>query len=1085
MTNGSTIDNSSIRSGSYGSTNHHQRHHRDSLSASIEAVQAAAATAAEQEADADADEVEGEGEGDHRRRIGTSGRSEGRRTATNSPDRCSSQTMSPAIQRPAATYNDYLKAQRRLSEDALDAEEAMMALMNHHSSNNNNSSSSNTNHDLIADKNDQPNDDARKGDPGMSTGGNVNNSNDDDNLEGNDDEDDEEDDEDGDEEERRDQFRYNLESYRYMSVKNRPQVPRSGGPGPSSFALQSTPSKQKLLYSAAHQLENKLKVLDADGHFKGRERAIRPWYRPPVQRIRWDVGGDGTDSPQSTNPGGSISGTSSSSSSRSGVHYTTLFFDLFFIAAIYNIGEMLISAFASPAEFGNVVGLRTVIYFLGTFGPVFLWWENFMYLRARYKVTSDYAHQLFDFLRFVCITSTVLFIRPMAELSDPQNFHAVFVFTLSVFSESLMFLILKLEVYYKAIGDRDAIQNFTFDRMKHHVIPTNIGYLAACVASAILCFAPIRQPLNDPKAVWKVTDLPLTLMACTYLGNLLQRIYWDIRLASGSAATPSTPKLNNSSPTGSQSQASSILPTDIRKTFIPVDIDLVIQRYSDWFLLLLGEVVMAMVETTDSMPNYLISFMGCLTTIVLHTLKFESEPEKVHGHALWRNVKNATSFSLLMQVLSSGLVMLGVSYKILLDDDRYGIGDSLCSFAVSGSLAGVLFTLELMVLTHKGLRKSWQRLFRRDDDTSKISPSWPLILITLFKVGLLAFLLSVPAWNPNADFSVIIGFFVVVAVAATRIIGWAFVFKEEEIKNIVNSATKKFSSFTASKRVTFDAGPSLSSAAKLYTSNRSSAVQPESENDWETHSMASSVSDTSFSIRRSEKIYDEMFDAVVVANAKGIIVSVNEAALNMFQFESKTDLMGQNISILVGGDHAKNHDMYLKAFRTRGGQGRSHIGKQRVLQARKQDGTEFPCVIGLKASANKKRLVAFIRDVSGLSDDVSGISSAITNIDVEEKQAKQIKEILNDKSGKSFDCIVVIDLDGEIKGINETFLQHFRYTDKSELVGKDIQVIIGREYTSLHANMMARYREKVRNGETITGCKVVGMQNLLPVLKKD
>ena len=646
-----------------------------------------------------------------------------------------------------------------------------------------------------------------------------------------------------------------------------------------------------------------------------------------------------------------------------------------------------------------------------------------------------------------------------------------------------MFWILKLEVYYKAIGDRDAIQNFTFDRIKHHVIPTSIGYLAACVASAILCFAPIRKPLNDPMAVWKVTDLPLTLTACTYLGNLLQRLYWDVRLASGSAATRSTPKLNTTSPTGSQAQASSILPTDIRKTFIPVDIDLVIQRYSDWFLLLLGEVVMAMVETTDSVPNYLISFMGCLTTIVLHTLKCESEPEKVHGHALWRNIKNATSFSLLMQVLSSGLVMLGVSYKILLDDDRYGIGDSVCSFAVSGSLAGVLFTLELMVLTHKGLRKSWKRLFRRDDATSKISPSWPLILITLFKVGLLAFLLSVPVWNPNADFSVIIGFFVVVAVAATRIIGWAFVFKEEEIKNIVNSATKKISSFAASKRVTFDSGASLSSAANLYTNNISSTLQ--SENDWETHSIASSVSDTSFSIRRSEKLYDEMFDAVVVANAKGIIISVNEAALNMFQFESKSDLMGQNISILVGGDHAKNHDMYLKAFRTRSGQERSHIGKQRVLLARKQDGTEFPCVLGLKASANKKRLVAFIRDVSGVSEEVSGISSAITNINVEEKQAKQIKEITNDKGGKSFDCIAVIDLDGEIKGINETFLKHFRYKDKSELVGKDIQVIIGSEYTSLHAEMMARYREKVRNGETLTRCKVVGQQNLLPVVRKD
>ena len=171
--------------------------------------------------------------------------------------------------------------------------------------------------------------------------------------------------------------------------------------------------KQQPLEAVAFALEHELKKLAVDGHFRdSRHRGNKrtPWYAPPRQRQRW------SDNATMLQPV---------------THYGTLFFDLFFVAAVYNLGEMLISAL--PVEQENVVvssnpeeeeeerhWLRTIIYFVGILGPIFITWETDAYYQSRY-IVEDYAHRLFDTVRFGLITTAVLFIQPLEQLSDPQH----------------------------------------------------------------------------------------------------------------------------------------------------------------------------------------------------------------------------------------------------------------------------------------------------------------------------------------------------------------------------------------------------------------------------------------------------------------------------------------------------------------------------------------------------------------------------------------------------------------------------------------------------------------------------------------
>jgi PAS domain S-box-containing protein len=90
----------------------------------------------------------------------------------------------------------------------------------------------------------------------------------------------------------------------------------------------------------------------------------------------------------------------------------------------------------------------------------------------------------------------------------------------------------------------------------------------------------------------------------------------------------------------------------------------------------------------------------------------------------------------------------------------------------------------------------------------------------------------------------------------------------------------------------------------------------------------------------AEASLDPMFEI----NEKGIIRMVNRAALRLFGY-CREEFLGSNISMIVGGGHAANHDKYLKRYLETGIT--KVIGKKRELSARRSDGTEFPIELGV------------------------------------------------------------------------------------------------------------------------------------------
>jgi PAS domain-containing protein len=108
-------------------------------------------------------------------------------------------------------------------------------------------------------------------------------------------------------------------------------------------------------------------------------------------------------------------------------------------------------------------------------------------------------------------------------------------------------------------------------------------------------------------------------------------------------------------------------------------------------------------------------------------------------------------------------------------------------------------------------------------------------------------------------------------------------------------------------------------------------------------------------------------------------------------------------------------------------------GRQRMLHASRADGTEFPCLIGIRTCASGTRIVGYIRDMSGV------VSEAGEKMKLDMRVEEAIDRVVDDHA---FDGIIVSDNQGIIHRVNETAVEEFGYETKEKMVGLEIDHLI-------------------------------------------
>lgn len=114
---------------------------------------------------------------------------------------------------------------------------------------------------------------------------------------------------------------------------------------------------------------------------------------------------------------------------------------------------------------------------------------------------------------------------------------------------------------------------------------------------------------------------------------------------------------------------------------------------------------------------------------------------------------------------------------------------------------------------------------------------------------------------------------------------------------------------------------------------------------------------------RQRAILEAATDAIITIDEGGLIRSFNEAAEQIFGYDSNS-IVGQSVGLLMPSPHSERHQSYLRKYMTTGR--KRVIGTQQEFQARHGSGRTFPAEISIsEAILNSERLfTGIIRDVS-------------------------------------------------------------------------------------------------------------------------
>lgn len=145
------------------------------------------------------------------------------------------------------------------------------------------------------------------------------------------------------------------------------------------------------------------------------------------------------------------------------------------------------------------------------------------------------------------------------------------------------------------------------------------------------------------------------------------------------------------------------------------------------------------------------------------------------------------------------------------------------------------------------------------------------------------------------------------------------------------------------------------------------------------------------SSRLLEAIIDTAIDGIITIDNRGLIESMNPAALILFDYELE-EVIGRNVSMLMPEPDSSNHDNYISQYKNTGE--KKVIGIGREVRGLKKNGTTFPFRLAVSEVFYKESSIfaGFIHDLTNEKEAEDKLLNH--TLELEEVVRKRTKDLI-------------------------------------------------------------------------------------------
>lgn len=475
------------------------------------------------------------------------------------------------------------------------------------------------------------------------------------------------------------------------------------------------------------------------------------FYLPPIQRQKW---GDQQIRPH--------------------VNWGDLFFDLFYVAAAYNLATVIKT---DPTWKG-------VFYFLSLFGSVFAsFWQSKMIHESRFEMPDDIIHRLLEVIQLCALATSVLHIRPVEYMSRGADHPDLFMYCLGLVLGSLIHILLLCEIRFVwVVGQEHVAKRAAGRDLRHHGVSFALQVAALVYAACLYYGGDNTIGGEEGSFLGEEYHAPVVLLLLNWAMKPIA-MYMVYVVCSGG---------------------------DIKHKSVPMNIDFAIHRYGEWTMLILGESILSLLIVNDiSRKNeaeyYFTFYLGIVSVTLLQFLYFKSQPHDADHHALRRTRTSGFVFTIWLQIYSAALIIVGVSYKMLLTEYTSEYADKEENQAVYAQVGGgdtsnypelytvpsystqerrqrianlycfglatVFLSLDMMNVAHTGLKITSNRCHHPENGKFRIKA---LALVVVSRIVILGFVLTLSQYVTDPEFIALIGFGTIVMQVMVRFLGYVY-----------------------------------------------------------------------------------------------------------------------------------------------------------------------------------------------------------------------------------------------------------------------------------------------------------------------